>query len=156
MIKQSALEYAKQGWAVIPLKPNTKRSRVFWKRFQKIRPPEFDISAWWDRWPKANIGLICGNISGHVVLDIDPRNGGEAPEGLPETLVVDTPSGGEHYYFKIPEDESGIIRSGIIGPGIDFIAEGEFVVAPPSIIDGKQYQYQHQALVADLTFMVES
>jgi putative DNA primase/helicase len=34
------------------------------------------IKTWWDRWPEANIGLVTGEASGLVVLDVDPRHGG--------------------------------------------------------------------------------
>ena len=36
------------------------------------------ISAWWTRWPNATIAIATGIISGLVVLDVDPKNGGDA------------------------------------------------------------------------------
>ena len=142
-LKEAALGYLGDGWSVVPLRPGHKRARISWKRFQKNRPATFDVNAWWNRWPDANVGLICGRVSNYIVLDVDPRNGGEIPDDLPETLVADTPSGGTHHYFEIPEDQTDTIRSGIYAPGVDFIAEGEFVVAPPSIVNGKQYGWQN-------------
>lgn len=35
------------------------------------------IRTWWERWPDANIGIATGALSGLVVVDIDPRNGGD-------------------------------------------------------------------------------
>ena len=63
------------------------------------------IERWWTRWPTANIGARV--FKGHVVVDIDPRNGGtdtwaELTDGhhLPTTLTTRTGSGGLHYWFK--------------------------------------------------------
>src|SRR6516225_10610028 len=36
------------------------------------------ISAWWVQWPDANVGIATGAVSTLVVIDIDPRNGGDA------------------------------------------------------------------------------
>ena len=38
---------------------------------------EGKIRAWWARWPEANIGIMTGAESGFVVLDVDPRHGGD-------------------------------------------------------------------------------
>lgn len=62
------------------------------------------IRKWWGRWPAANIGIATGALSGIIVLDIDPRHGGdlgleafEADHGkLPDTPVVLTGGGGYH------------------------------------------------------------
>ena len=35
------------------------------------------VSRWWTRWPDANIGIPTGKTSGLLVVDIDPRNGGD-------------------------------------------------------------------------------
>ena len=59
------------------------------------------VTAWWrNRWPGANIGGV--PPAGVVVLDVDPRNGGEssldrlqlAHGELPETLTCLTGGGG--------------------------------------------------------------
>jgi putative DNA primase/helicase len=95
-------------------------------------------------WSKAfkaevNYGVITGQLSGVVVLDIDPRHGGQdsldnlmVKHGkLPDTAQVITGSGGSHYYFK----SSGYLKNGTnIGgnSGVDFRGDGGFVVAPGS------------------------
>src|SRR5579862_7097735 len=35
------------------------------------------ITARWNKWPDANIGIPTGAASGLLVVDVDPRNGGE-------------------------------------------------------------------------------
>ena len=90
------------------------------------------------RWPTANVGIATGARSGLVVLDVDPRHGGdeqlaafEAEHGkLPETAAVVTGGGGAHYYFNHP---GGDIRSRKLSPGLELKADGTFVVAPPSL-----------------------
>jgi hypothetical protein len=67
------------------------------------------IGSWWTR-PRFNIGIATGAVSGLVVLDVDPRNGGdeglaeiEARYGdLPPTWRFLTGGGGEHILFAHP------------------------------------------------------
>lgn len=96
------------------------------------------IVQWWTEWPDANIGLVPW-LSGHVVLDIDPRNGGteslaelETKYGtLPDTARVFTGGGGLHIYFSLP---TGIDRvpSRLLRNGVELKAQGTYVLAPPS------------------------
>ncbi len=105
------------------------------------------IERWIKEYPNANIGVHPGP-SGLVVLDFDTKddNGvrGARPNGL-DTLeelrmlipeiddawIVETPSGGFHYYFSAPEglDLKNPVR---IMRGLDIRFNGTFVVAPPS------------------------
>ncbi len=98
------------------------------------------IHAWWHRWPEANIGLVTGEASGLVVLDVDPRHGGEAAletlesrfGGLPVTVTAQTGGGGRHLVFRHP----GIRvpnSAGLLGPGLDMRGDGGYIVAPPSL-----------------------
>ena len=50
-------------------------------RHQQRRADADEISDWFRRWPDANIGIVTGAVSGLVVLDIDPRHGGEESLG---------------------------------------------------------------------------
>ncbi len=83
--------------------------------------------------------LIAASIApGELVVDVDPRNGGDATMAalvnahgtLPRTSRVKTRSGGDHFYFTIPE---GLDLRGTLGPGIDVKRPGKgYVVVPPS------------------------
>jgi putative DNA primase/helicase len=98
-----------------------------------------EIMRWWARWPNANIGIACGEISGVVVLDIDPRHSGdksvqqlEQMRGLlPATHRVMTGGGGYHLFFKYPE--TGCRNRNNWLPGVDVRSNGYYVVAPPSV-----------------------
>lgn len=107
-----------------------------------------EIRAWWTRWPEANIGLLTGARSGVIVLDIDPRNDGDASLAslearygkLPETPRVRTGGGGLHVYFAAPASE---VSSGHPGSGLDLQGDGgRCVVLPPSLHrSGAEYRW---------------
>jgi Bifunctional DNA primase/polymerase, N-terminal/Primase C terminal 1 (PriCT-1) len=106
---------------------------------------EAKIAQWWKDTPIANIGIACGDI---VVIDIDPRHGGnralEELEGkhgkLPATPQVVTGGGGRHFYFYSPQDAVIKNSAGLIAPGVDVRGQGGYVAAPPSLhASGKHY-----------------
>ena len=95
--------------------------------------------------PKFNLGIATGEPSDIVVIDIDPRNGGNETFAalkrklgpLPKTVTVKTGGSGMHLYFKAPKKR---LRSAVIGEGVDFLADGKYVVVPPSLHgSGRQY-----------------
>ena len=96
-----------------------------------------EIEAWWERWPAANVGIVTGWISSVVVLDVDPRHGGdaslaaiEAKHGpMPETVSCASGGGGRHLYFAHP---THLVPTRPLAVGLDLKAEGGMVVAPPS------------------------
>lgn len=113
------------------------------------------IRKWWTKWPDANIGIRTGAESGLVVLDIDPRNGGEdslaeleAVHGkLPETVESLTGGGGSQLFFQHP---GGYIKchsyGKLLGPGIDVKADGGYVVVPGSLHkSGNRYAWEWSA-----------
>ena len=89
-LKSAALQYARIRWRVFPVhavcdgictcgksdcsKPG-KHPRTE-HGFKDASVEEAKIRAWWTRWPDANVGIVTGEIAGIVVIDIDPRNGG--------------------------------------------------------------------------------
>lgn len=97
------------------------------------------ITDWFTKYPNANIGIVTGKTSNILVLDIDPRNGGDKSfnEIKPllgdsiNTLTVLTGGGGRHLYFQYPEGLLVKSRSGV-EKGIDIKSDGGYVVAPPS------------------------
>lgn len=108
------------------------------------------IDAWWKKWPYANVGLVTGALSGIVVVDIDPRHGGnDALDDLfvkhgsfPETAEVMTGGGGRHFYFKHPGFHLGNSVAKL-GAGIDVRGDGGYVLAPPSNhMSGGKYEWE--------------
>ncbi|MGA2496914.1 MAG: bifunctional DNA primase/polymerase [Tepidisphaeraceae bacterium] len=98
------------------------------------------ITAWWRRWPQANIGIVTGAEAGIVALDVDPRHGGndslaalEAEHGqLPPTIEAITGSGGVHLIFRHPGQRIGN-SAGRVGQGLDVRGDGGYLVVAPSL-----------------------
>lgn len=91
----------------------------------------------------AESGLWDGGIGMTIpdrtfVVDVDPRNGGAETlsalvntyGSLPGTRRVRTRSGGDHWYYRLPDDRD--IR-GKLGPGVDIKKPGRgYVLVPPT------------------------
>lgn len=142
----AALGYAKRGWAVLPCKPSGKTPATQ-HGYKDATTEKRVIVAAWSTNVRANVAVATGAQSGIVVLDVDPRNGGDASlaelervhGSLPATPTVGTGGGGRHFYFSAPE---GALRGGVLAPGLDVKADGGYVIAPPSVHpDGGKYRW---------------
>ena len=126
-LKEAALAYAMRGWALIPLygivdehctcphgtecsSPGKHPRIKDWQQRASTDPKQ--IGEWWTQWPDANIGIITGKISDLLVIDVDPRHGGDKSledlikkHGKPKTYVVGTGGRGLHLYFQYPKGE---------------------------------------------------
>lgn len=97
------------------------------------------VEGWFTK-TRFNIAIATGAPSGVIVLDIDPRHGGdetlanlEREHGnLPATWRFLTGGGGEHVLFRQP-GRSVANSAGALGPGIDVRGDGGYIVAPPSL-----------------------
>ncbi|MFN7130778.1 MAG: VapE domain-containing protein, partial [Myxococcales bacterium] len=108
------------------------------------------IFRWWAERPTANVGIVTGAESGLVVLDVDPKSGGdvtlaelEIQHGrLPDTVEAVTGSRGRHILFRHP----GVpVKSSVadLGPGLDTRADGGYIVAAPSMhASGNTYEWE--------------
>jgi len=147
-IAGAALRYLARGWSVLPLRGHDKRPLIRWEPLQTARPSVADVTGWYRRWPDANVGIVTGEISNLVVLDVDPKHGGdEALERLqkrfgpmPQTVEATTGGGGRHLYFAHPgvhvRNRAGLAQ------GIDLRGDGGYVVAPPSVHpSGQRYAW---------------
>jgi hypothetical protein len=129
-----ALVYLRKKWSIIPLRIDKKPYLDSWKRYQEAPPTQGEVETWWKMWPKANIGVVTGKVSGLVVVDADGEEGLESIKqlgALPPTPCVRTGKGW-HYYFQHPGDRviSNFARK---MPGLDLRGDGGYVMAPPSI-----------------------
>lgn len=126
----AALEYAREGFAVLPIcnfNPETGRCTAEFhdqeckgkKPLAKGKEPggysaatrdEKKIREWFLRkFPHAGVGL---RLDGHILIDCDVKDGVDGLESyrflrdtfdIPETRTARTHSGGYHFYFKLPE-----------------------------------------------------
>src|SRR5262245_4781722 len=76
----AALSYVRRGFSVFPLRPHSKKPLRRWEEFQRRRATEAEVRAWWTENPTAGIAIVTGAVSGVVVIDCDPRNGGSNEE----------------------------------------------------------------------------
>lgn len=138
-IPRAALDYLRRGWSVIPVRPRDKRPLIPWQDYQRSPPGETELRDWFERWPDANVGIVTGVVSDLIVLDVDPRHGGEASLAglelrhgpLPVTVEAVSGGGGRHIYFAHP---GGQVRNRVeLAPGIDLRGDGGMIVAPPSV-----------------------
>ena len=136
------------GWSVVPLSPETKRPMVSWKPFQRRRPDAARLAAWLAARPSAGIAVVCGEVSGRlVILDLDEGHDNGASGRttleargytLPQAPTVHTPSGGTHLYLRWPEGlpmprpRAGKDACSEPMPGVDLRGEASYAAAPPS------------------------
>lgn len=128
---QAARKYLERGYSIIPTKPDKRPFLESWIEFQERQAEPQELEQWWRKWPNANIAIVCGNVSGVDVIDVDPGGQEHINKYLPETLetpVVETPRKGQHLYFQ---HTSGL-SNGRFLPHVDFKTQGGYVVAPPS------------------------
>lgn len=138
----AAISLADAGISVFPCAPNGKRPITSRGFLDASRDPAV-LSRWWQRHPRANLGIPTGSRSGMVVVDIDVHASGSGfhayerarAAGLMEgwRAIIRTPSGGLHlYYPALP----GVEQRSWQAPGshIDFRGDGGYVVAPPSAL----------------------
>jgi hypothetical protein len=168
----AALEYAARGWPVLALHGIrdgrcTCRRRACASPGKHPRSPHGVTEAttdpdvlhgWWRRWPDANVGVVTGPRSGVVVLDIDPRHGGDvsvdeltaAYGSLPPTAESRTGSGARHLYYAHPG--TPVPNAVGIAPGFDLHGDGGYMVAPPSRhASGADYAWVHRPTETPLT-----
>lgn len=165
----AALRYAKRGWRVLPVHAFGAGRGCSCERpcgspgkhpllSRGVRDAETAVPAirrWWAQWPWANVAIATGAGSGLVVIDLDPRHGGDAGllelvakhGALPETLTVQTGSGGRHWYLAHPGGHVG--NRAHVFPGIDVRGDGGYVLAPPSgHVSGGRYRWLGPAPLA--------
>lgn len=141
--------YWELGFSIIPLKEKSKKPNIsHWKKYQDERPTKDEIQKWIDKDLFKNIGIICGKVSGNlVVLDLDDEHiVSDAELNLNEIMtkgfwVVKTGGKGRYQiYCKHEENPGDTCKASDIG--IEFRANGGYVVAVPSIHpSGAQYHF---------------
>lgn len=153
----AALDYRDMGWSPIPLcnpwhicLPGHVRSKNpckspgkspvrTWKQHQTTIATEEQIREWWSELTFPNVGVVLGEVSGMVDIDVDgegslerlrERVGGD----LPVTMEFHTPSGGYRFLYAIPQGFK--CRTVVVEQGkkqeIRFQANGAQTVMPPS------------------------
>src|SRR5437867_3825245 len=142
---EAALRYAERGIPVFPVDRATKRPLTP-HGFKDATIDADQITQWWIANPTANIAVPTGQRIGLLVVDVDPRHGGDETlsklsngHSLPGPLTK-TGGGGEHRWFR--HDERFSISAGKNAlAGLDTRGEGGYVVVAPSLhASGARYE----------------
>lgn len=147
---EAALRYAQLGWMVFPCHATLPSSQGCTCDQANCQAPgkhalfehgelfatrdEEAIRQWWKHWPGASIGIVTGEASGLMVLDIDAAHGGldtlhelQSHGEVEFASAVRTPSGGLHLYLQYSSLQAEY------GQGITVCSDGAYVIAPPSL-----------------------
>lgn len=146
----AALKCVADGYHVFPCQPGLKTPATatgFKEATQDVR----QINAWWEANPDFNVA-VATEASGLAVVDLDEWTGLEewtelsAGQECPATLVVGTPRGGSHLYFRgsLPATQHKLATK------IDTRGIGSYVLVPPSITVDGRYRYETSLPVAEL------
>jgi len=165
----AALAYAALGLSIIPL-DGKRPALTSWTEYQRAAASPETIRAWSSAGLLKNIGIVCGRVSGKlVVLDLDGAAGYPAFAAtfpaLAETYTVASGGGvGKHVYFYADSLPPSVRAMGTPIGNLELCGEGRQVVAPPSIhpTTGQPYRVERALDIlrvpglADLASWVES
>lgn len=145
---QAATWFAERGIAVFPLRTGSKQPATR----HGVKDATCSTKGFERNWKSMNIGVACGSASGGLlVIDCDVSETKDGPgsvrawelthEPLPDTWMSETPSGGVHYWYRLPE---GVTRRNSVNSelGVDIRCEGGYVVAPPSETPAGRYEFE--------------
>lgn len=167
IVLEAALSHAKNGRPVIPLfgiiegrcecelyrrepcKSPGKHPRFKDWLNRATTVPDI-INGWWQEHPRSNVGIVTGESSGILLLDVDLKDDG--PEHLaelekrygplPHTAESITGSGGRHILFKYSPGRD-IPNKARFYPGLDTRSNGGMFVAPGSLhVSGRRYEWE--------------
>ena len=157
-IAHVAVQYAERGWHLFPVPPGTKKSYLAAKfsdnRKWGATADVEQVKRIFAEFPEANVGIVCGPLSGFFVVEADTLDGHnvdgvsnfnaliEKHGPLPETITAHSPSGSVHYYFRWPEGASVANSASQIAQGVDVRGDGGMVVAAPSVKPGAPMRYR--------------
>ncbi len=151
-----AVALLRRGWSVVPVHVPLesgdcscgndcswpgKHPRVPWRPYTQELPTRAQVIEWFDEeFFGSNLGVVTGQVSDLVVVDVDGTIEDFQALGLPRTRAVLTGGGGYHFYYRTGREPT---PSGIsVTSGIDIKADGGFVVAPPSLhLSGFNYEW---------------
>lgn len=138
--------YAAKNWAVFPLMPNRMKPATKGGVKDATTDPD-QIQKWWQENPDYNIGIATGKPSGLIVFNVNGNDwrkaeweacieeAGPFPDGLRQL----TPNGGCQYMCAF--DPALVVNLQKVPVGVGVLSDGEYIVAEPSIVDGKRFAF---------------
>lgn len=155
-LAEAARGYIERGWSVLPLRREGKEP-VTRHGLNDASDNPAQVDVWWGEGngyggdPWYNVGISCGAVSnGLCVIDLDCHGPGadgretlrdwETANGrLPETVEVETGSGGRHLLYRVTRPLRPSANEAL---GVDIRCDGSYIVAPPSVHpNGERYEW---------------
>jgi len=135
------------GYRVFP--SNQQKKPCVKDPFGKSTNEEERIRLLFRNFPKAMTAIPTGPINGITVVDLDVKGGvngiaslRDLIDSLPPTMVLRTPSGCVHLYFRTGS-EAVPSSVGKLGPGIDIRGSGSNAIAFGSVSEKGMYKWDH-------------
>jgi hypothetical protein len=141
---QAALDYAAQGYPVLPCVP---RGKIPYTPhgLKDASQEQGVIRGWLKEWPGANLAIRTDTL---LVLDLDPGAGdwpGEERRVSVKALLpplARTPRGGWHIWFSRPAGVDWRPSSSRLAPSVDVrTGPGSYVLVAPSATDKGKYHW---------------
>ena len=149
-LSDSAKLYSGLGYSVIPTygdtQPNkTKVAAVNWKHYQTFRPSDEQIMDWFEGENYGGLAIVTGRVSNLIVLDFDSGRlqyqfEKQFSDLLTTRIVTSASRGLSHFYYELPVYINMATQH---IEGADLLSNGSYVIAPPTVIQGKAYKIQH-------------
>lgn len=151
---ENALFWANLGFYIFPCEGKGKSYRIpirgiKWSEQSTI--DEDKIISWWNSYPYA-IASLNLKRSRYFIVDCDVKNGEDGVNNFLNLLrelsideskifQVQTPSGGRHFYFKIPDDIKTIKYHSSYLPGVEIKGNTTCIIAGGSVThEGLSYK----------------
>jgi hypothetical protein len=118
-----------RGWPVFPAGPD--KAPLTARGFKDASRDKSTIMRWHKAHPGALWATPTGEVSGLLVLDIDPAGAAWYAEHAAELqcgYIVKTPRG-HHLYYTMPQGQEVRNSASKIAPGVDIRASGGYVIA---------------------------
>ena len=147
-LRQYVLTLVNAGFRVFPLRWQSKTPAI--EKWQFNATTELDqVHDWLDSNRYTGFGVVCDDF---IVVDVDSKlHGSGKKNGIQEwkdliadktpeemgkvTLSVKTPSGGYHFYYQRPDNDSKFVKGADkLAPGIDIQTGKAYVVAPGTYV----------------------
>lgn len=152
---ESALKLAERGFKVFPVAAGQKAPPLLKDWPAKATTNADTIRAWWGTMDaNANPAVHC---EGFLVVDVDVKKDGEgslavvrANNELPQTLMVRTPSNGQHLFYRLPAGHPGVPNGvDVLGPGLDIRSTNGYVVGAGATTEAGRYRIEQDRPIAE-------
>ncbi|WP_287461238.1 bifunctional DNA primase/polymerase [Sphingomonas sp.] len=144
---QHALAWASRGFRVFPISPGKKTPAIKKWELRATSDPEVIERVW--THAEYNVGVLCDDM---IVVDVDVKKGKRGVQSFfelglpPDTLTVETPTGGFHAYYKGPSRAN----KAELANGIDVRSFHGYVIAPGSVTTDGVYRLAKDVPLLDV------